>query len=88
MSHSWSTYTLLPLIRSVQGRSHWWTNWAADVGLREENMGAEEGWAVCGVDVSFSLILCKAGHASQRWNPQSAQDASYWAFACAGHKQR
>ena len=22
-----------------------WTNWAADVGLREENMGAEEGCA-------------------------------------------
>ena len=41
MSHSWSTYTLL--IGSVQGRSHQWPNWAADISLREENMGAEEG---------------------------------------------
>ncbi len=25
-----------------------WTNWAADVGLREENMGAEEGYMLSG----------------------------------------
>ena len=51
-----------------------WTNWAADVGLREENMGAEEGWENLW-HICISLVVCMPGRscASQLWNLRSAR---------------